>query len=65
MFLRLYTSNWVEGWTALMIAILFIGGVQLICLGILGEYVGRIYNESKRRPLYIIKKQIGFDEFDT
>jgi len=60
--LRLFTNIWVEGWTALMIAILFIGGVQLICLGILGEYIGRIYNETKRRPLYIVKSQIGFDE---
>ena len=65
LFLRLYTSNWVEGWTALMIAVLFIGGVQLICLGILGEYVGRIYNEAKRRPLYIIKKQVGFDKLES
>ena len=62
LFLRLFTHIWVEGWTALMIAILFIGGVQLICLGILGEYIGRIYNETKRRPLYIVKSQIGFDE---
>jgi glycosyltransferase involved in cell wall biosynthesis len=62
LFLRLFTNIWVEGWTALMIAILFIGGVQLICLGILGEYIGRIYNETKRRPLYIVKSQIGFDE---
>ena len=59
LFLRIFTNVWVEGWTALMIAVLFIGGVQLICVGILGEYVGRIYNEVKRRPLYVVQEHIG------
>ncbi|TVQ78652.1 MAG: glycosyltransferase [Bradymonadales bacterium] len=59
---RLMTNNWVEGWSALMIAVLFIGGVQLLSVGILGEYVGRIYNEVKRRPLYIIESKVGFRE---
>lgn len=58
--LRLLTDIWVTGWTALMIAVLFIGGVQLICLGILGQYVGRIYSEMKRRPLYVAEEYIGF-----
>jgi len=58
--LRLFTSIWVEGWTALMIAVLFIGGVQLISVGILGEYVGRIYSEIKRRPLYIVQEYVGY-----
>lgn len=58
--LRLFTDIWVEGWTALMIAVLFIGGVQLISVGILGEYVGRIYNEIKGRPLYVVSEYIGF-----
>lgn len=57
--LRIFTNIWVEGWTALMIAVLFIGGVQLISVGILGEYIGRIYNEVKRRPLYVVDKTIG------
>lgn len=60
--LRLFTDIWVEGWTALMIAMLFIGGVQLISVGILGEYVGRIYNEIKGRPLYVVNEYIGFRE---
>jgi len=58
--LRIFTSTWVEGWTALMIAVLFLGGVQLICVGILGEYIGRIYNQSKGRPLYVVQEYIGF-----
>lgn len=60
--LRIFTDIWVEGWTALMIAILFIGGVQLITVGILGEYIGRIYNEIQGRPLYVVDEYIGFDE---
>jgi dolichol-phosphate mannosyltransferase len=62
--LRVFTDIWVEGWTALMIAVLFIGGVQLISVGILGAYVGRIYNEIKRRPLYVVQERIGFDSSD-
>jgi glycosyltransferase involved in cell wall biosynthesis len=62
LFMRIFTSVWVEGWTALMIAVLFMGGVQLLCLGILGEYVGRIYSEVKRRPLYVVAERMGFDE---
>lgn len=44
----------VQGWATIMIGMLFLGGVQLICLGIIGEYIGRIFSETKRRPLYVI-----------
>ena len=46
----------VQGWATIMIGMLFMGGVQLICLGMTGEYIGRIFNEIKQRPLYIIEE---------
>lgn len=45
----------IEGWTFIVIAILFIGGVQMIMLGVLGSYIGRIYTEAQARPLYIVQ----------
>jgi glycosyltransferase involved in cell wall biosynthesis len=50
----------VAGWTSLLVAILFVGGVQILGVGILGVYVGRIYRESRDRPLYIVQEQYGF-----
>ena len=46
----------VSGWSSLMISIWFLGGVQLISIGVIGEYIGKIYKETKRRPRYIIEK---------
>ncbi len=57
---RVFTDVWVSGWTSLLIALLFLGGVQLVVLGIFGEYLGRIYGEVKRRPLYLVKERLGF-----
>jgi dolichol-phosphate mannosyltransferase len=54
--LRLLGSHFFEGQTTTLISVLFLGGVQLISLGILGEYVGRLYDEAKGRPLYIVRE---------
>jgi len=51
----------VQGFSSLFIGMLFLGGVQLICLGILGEYLGRIYEEVKGRPLWTIRETAGLE----
>jgi len=53
---NLLRGNRVPGWPSLVCIILFIGGMQLFCLGIIGKYVGKIFIESKRRPVYIVKE---------
>lgn len=65
LFDKIFTHGLVRGWTSTVIAIWFVGGVQLICMGIIGEYVGRIYGESKRRPLYVVRERMGFEASDT
>lgn len=57
-------GNSVPGWASSTCLICFIGGIQLICLGIIGEYIGKIYLETKARPRYIISEKVGFDNFD-
>ena len=63
-FIRIFTDAWLTGWTAIFITILFLGGVQLVLIGVLGEYLGRIYGEVKRRPLYLVRERLGFTSTD-
>jgi dolichol-phosphate mannosyltransferase len=62
--MRLFTDIWVTGWTALFITVLFLGGVQLAALGIIGEYIGRTYGETKQRPCFIVQERTGFKDAD-
>jgi len=57
---RLLDKHLTRGWASLFVAVLFMGGVQLLSLGIIGEYLGRIYTEVKRRPLYAVQERLGF-----
>lgn len=60
-YIKLFTVGVVPGWAAQWIGTLFLGGVQLMSLGVIGEYVGRIYGEVKSRPLYVVRERIGFE----
>ncbi len=51
---RILTSHWVAGWATLFVGVLFLSGLQMISLGIMGEYLGRVYTEVKQRPLFVV-----------
>lgn len=57
---KLVSGEAILGWASTLTAILFLGGLQLVMLGLIGEYIGRIYEEVKRRPYYIVMEKIGF-----
>lgn len=59
-----YPASPVPGWTTVIVSVLMLGGIQLISLGIIGQYIGRIYEESKKRPLYFVLESAGFSNAD-
>ena len=60
LWIKFFTNNSVQGWTSILIVVTFIGGIQLIMIGILGEYLGRLFIEAKNRPNYIVREK-SFD----
>lgn len=58
-YIRLFTDATIVGWASIMVAVLFIGGIQLLAIGVIGEYVARIGDDVKRRPLYTVKEILG------
>ena len=55
---RHFTGHTISGWTSLAVSIWALGGIQLLSLGVIGEYVGKVYLESKKRPRYIIDEYL-------
>jgi len=60
LYLKLFTTSTVTGWASMMAVNLFFNGVVLMMLGIIGEYIGRIYDEAKGRPLYVVREELNF-----
>ena len=58
LWVRLFTDHAVPGWTSTLLPIYFLGGIQILCIGILGEYLGKVYQETKGRPRFIIEKLV-------
>jgi dolichol-phosphate mannosyltransferase len=59
---RLLGDRTIQGWTSTVVIVLFLGGIQLMALGIIGEYIGRIFEEVKQRPLYVVAELLGLSE---
>jgi len=57
---KLFTNQAILGWASTILSILFVGGMILVTLGVIGEYISRIYEEVKKRPLYVVRDKIGF-----
>ncbi len=57
---KLFTDILVQGWASITVAIFFVGGIQLLVLGVMGEYIARMYEDVRARPLYVVRERKGF-----
>ena len=64
-YLRLATNSWVPGWTLMFIAQLLLGSLNMLGLGLLGEYIGRIYGEAKQRPLFVVAEDFHSQQMNA
>ncbi len=62
LYIKMFTEEAVPGWATISASILLLGGLQLVFMGIIGEYVGRIFEEVKRRPLYLVREELNWPE---
>jgi glycosyltransferase involved in cell wall biosynthesis len=58
LYVRFFTDNHPQGWTSVIAVVLLLGGVQLLSLGVIGQYVARIFDETKQRPLYFVEEVV-------
>jgi glycosyltransferase involved in cell wall biosynthesis len=65
LWVRIFSESAVPGWASTVVPMYFLGGIQLLCIGIIGEYLAKIYIETKRRPPYFIESQTGFTICDS
>jgi glycosyltransferase involved in cell wall biosynthesis len=61
-YVKYFTNKAIQGWTSVLIVVLLLGGMQLVGLGVIGQYVARIFEEAKQRPLYLVQEAVGFEE---
>jgi dolichol-phosphate mannosyltransferase len=57
-YIALFTDKAIAGWTSTIVSIYFLGGIQLLSLGIIGEYLGKVFTESKKRPNYLVEEKL-------
>ena len=60
-----FSDDVITGWTSLIVSLYFLGGMILLALGIVGEYIGKVFVESKKRPLYMVEKTVIGDSQDS